>query len=162
MFIAISIFAIIVRMLFINIESNDYVDFLEPWFNVLKTNGGLAGIKYYNGDYNYSYITIMALLTYLPFKPVFSIKAISILFDYILAITCGKIVRQFFKSEKNANLYAVISYAIVLFIPTVLLNGSFWGQCDSIYTAFAMMAILSLIKEKYFRAFVFLRNIICI
>lgn len=29
----------------------------------------------------------------------------------------------------------------VLFLPTVVLNGAYWGQCDSIYAAFALLGI---------------------
>ena len=29
----------------------------------------------------------------------------------------------------------------VLFLPTVVLNGSLWGQCDSIYVAFALLGL---------------------
>jgi Gpi18-like mannosyltransferase len=42
-----------------------------------------------------------------------------------------------------------------LFLPTVLLNSAFWGQSDSIYTAFVLLCILFLIKEKYPLAFIF-------
>jgi len=56
----------------------------------------------------------------------------------------------------NVKLYALIAYASILFLPTVILNGSYWGQCDCIYTTFAILALLNLLKDKYFKAFIFL------
>ena len=32
-------------------------------------------------------------------------------------------------------------FFLVLFWPTVVLNGALWGQCDSIYTAFAVLSV---------------------
>ncbi len=152
----ITVFAIIIRIQFIDQETEDYLIFLKPWFDQLKNDGGLLGLGNYTGNYNYPYVTILAILTYFPINSVVSIKIVSIIFDFILAITCAKIVKLLFRKNKNVNLYSVITYGIILFLPTVLLNSSFWGQCDSIYVAFAMLALLYMLKEKYRRSFIFL------
>lgn len=36
----------------------------------------------------------------------------------------------------------------MLFLPTVILNGSLWGQCDSIYTAFAVLGLYLALDER--------------
>ena len=33
-------------------------------------------------------------------------------------------------------------------LPTVILNGSYWGQCDTVYSAFCMLAILCVLNDK--------------
>ena len=155
-FLLISFLAIATRVLFLDYVSGDYVYFLEPWFDTLESNGGLLGIKAYNGNYNYPYITLMAILTYLPVHKLQLIKFLTIAFDYVLAIACKKLVKNLTIKSKNSSLYSLVTYAIILFLPTVVLNGSYWGQCDSIYTSFIVISLLYLIKEKYFKAFVFL------
>ena len=50
----------------------------------------------------------------------------------------------------------LITYALVLIIPTVMLNSGMWGQCDSIYTTFVILALYFLVKEKYSLSFIML------
>jgi Gpi18-like mannosyltransferase len=40
------------------------------------------------------------------------------------------------------------AYAAVLFMPTMLANGSFWAQCDSIYTSFLLAAVYLFLKNE--------------
>lgn len=147
--------AIILRVYFISFKSEDYVLFLEKWFNELKAFGGLNGIKKYIGDYNAPYVTILALLTYLPFSPLVSIKIVSIIFDFFTAIIVSLFVKNVFKDNKNCGIYVFLTYTIILFLPTILLNGALWAQCDIIYTAFIILSLVFLIKEKYLKAFIF-------
>ena len=63
----------------LDFESGDYQLFLKDWFDYLKANGGIHALKSYVGDYNAPYVTLMALLTYLPIKSLYSIKIISII-----------------------------------------------------------------------------------
>ena len=108
------------------------------------------------GNYNAPYITIMALLTYLPLSPLHSIKIVSIIFDYILAFNCMILIYKLFKDNKKKDIYALITYAVVLMLPTVIINSSAWAQCDSIYVAFAVISLIYLIDEKYIKSFIFL------
>lgn len=155
-FIIITIIAWIIRILFISNISGDFNAFIEKWFYELQNNGGLYGLKLDIGDYNPPYLTILALLTYLPIKPIVSIKMVSIIFDYICALTMMRIVKILLKDNKNKDFFGLITYAVVLFLPTVILNSSCWGQADSIYVAFILISIRYLLEEKYLKAFIFL------
>jgi len=155
-FIIITIFGIAIRSCFMDFESGDYLSFLQEWFSELKEGGGLLAIKNYRGDYNAPYITIMALLTYLPLSPLHSIKIVSIIFDYILAMSSMVLIYKLFKNNRKKDIYALITYAAVLLLPTVILNSSAWAQCDSIYVAFAVISLIYLIDEKYIKSFIFL------
>lgn len=155
-FIGITIIAWLVRILLINNVSGDFRTFIEKWFYELKDNGGLYGLKIDIGDYNSPYLTILALLTYLPIKPIISVKIVSIIFDYICALTMMKIVQNLLKNNKNKKFFALLTYAIVLFLPTVILNSACWGQADSIYVAFILISIKYLLEEKYLKSFIFL------
>ena len=154
--IIITIISLLVRYYFLKFKSGDYKAFLKPWFNELKENGGLLALNRDIGNYNLPYLTIMAILTYIPITPLYTIKAVSILFDYILALGMVKLIYILLKNNKNKELIALITYGVVLMCPTVILNSACWGQADSIYTAFIIWSIISLCEEKYLKAFIFL------
>ena len=48
-----------------------------------------------------------------------------------------------------------LAFALSLFIPTVIMNGAIWAQCDIIYTAFILISLYCLMEDKYSLAFVF-------
>lgn len=153
-FVFVSVMALLVRCLVLHFESHDYIAFLSPWFDYLKYNGGLKALAHYPGNYNAPYMTIMALLTYIPIKSVYLIKFVSIIFDFGLALSSGLLVR--YLVPKNKNIYTFMTYSIVLFLPEVLMNSAIWGQCDSGYTMFIILALLYLLKEKYTVSFIHL------
>ena len=135
-------------------KSGDYINFLNPWFEELKNAGGLKGLATYTGDYNAPYVTLLALLTYIPKSSIVLIKSLSILFDFLLAFSCSRLVREI---TKGANKFLeVITYAVVIMLPTVILNGAYWAQCDSIYASFVVLSLLYLVKKKYVPSFILL------
>ena len=149
----ITILALVVRYKLLNFESSDYVDFLTKWFGFFKQHG-IQGLKNYPGDYNAPYMTIMAILSYIPIRDIYLIKCVSIAFDIVLAISAALLVKELVKDDKKW--LSVLTYIVILFLPQVILNGSFWGQCDSMYTSFCLLALYFLIKEKYIKSFIFL------
>ena len=42
----------------------------------------------------------------------------------------------------------LIAFLGVLWLPTVVLNGSLWGQCDSIYCAFAVLSLYLVLSGR--------------
>lgn len=155
-FLIITAISIYARIILIDYVSGDYYTFLEPWFYELKNNGGLQALKWDIGNYNAPYMTILSLLTYLPIEPIVSIKMVSIMFDYICALAVMKIIYILLKENKNKHVIALFVYGVVLFLPTVILNSACWGQADSIYVAFMLLALMELLEEKYIKSFVFL------
>ena len=99
-FIIITLLAIVVRIILVKYRFGDYEMFLEPWFNELKIYGGLPGLAHDIGNYMPSYMTILALLTYLPINSLVSIKVVSIIFDFIGAIMVYKITKELLKDKK--------------------------------------------------------------
>ena len=143
--------ALMIRISFLNFISNDYVYFLEPWSSFYKEYG-ILGLKYKIGDYNCLYNTFLAILSYIPIKSLYIIKIFSFIFDF----GCGVLGYKIVKKVTNSKISSYITYGIILFIPTVLFNSSLWGQCDAIYTFFALFGIYFLIKEKYLLSFIFM------
>ena len=79
-------------------------------------------------------------------SPLYSYKMISCIFDLVLAVTAAIIVHR--EKNKENNWAAALAYSAVWLSPIVFLNSSAWAQCDAIYSAFALLAILMLDKEK--------------
>ena len=155
-FFIITVISIYARIALLDFISGDFEYCVQPWFYELKENGGLSALKLDIGNYNLPYLTILALLTYLPIEPIVSVKMISVICDYICALTIMKMVYIILKDNKNKDFYALITYGVILFLPTVLLNSACWGQADSIYVAFMLLALSSLLEEKYLKSFIYL------
>lgn len=155
-FSIITILSLIIRWQLLKYESGDYQLFLEPWFEEIKTNGGIKALGMNISNYNLIYVTILALLTYVPADSLISIKAISIIFDYICAMTAMNICNELIKNNKNKNKISLLVYTAIVILPTVFLNSSYWAQSDSIYTAFVLISLLYLIKKKYTKSFIYL------
>ena len=65
-FLVIGIVSVVAKMLAISFQSGDYVNFLLPWVNQLKADGGVFGLANYTGNYNAVYVFILALFSYIP------------------------------------------------------------------------------------------------
>jgi len=159
LFFIVTVISLKARTNFLNYESQDFRAFLSIWFDLFKNNGGILALKYEIGDYNIPYLSILSILSYIPINPLLLIKIVSMIFDYIAAIVSMMIIYKLLENNKNKHLYALLVYSIIVILPSIILNSSAWAQCDSIYTAFILISILFILKEKYFKAFIFLGNI---
>jgi len=147
----ISILGIILRCTLLKYKSDDFVNFLNPWYNFIKSHGGFHALKYSFADYTPPYLYIMALGTYLKISEIKYIKFVSIIFDYVAAIIAALIVKKKYREPK----VYLSAYAAVLFLPTVVLNSSCWAQCDIIFTTFIMLSIYMLAWNKSTLAVIF-------
>lgn len=96
----------------------------------------------------------MAFLTYLPFKSIYMIKMVSVIFDIVMIFSCLKLADEIFHIKEEKGTF-IILYSVMIFLPTVIINSSYWGQCDSVYTAFCILTIVYICKEDYRMAFIF-------
>lgn len=146
---AITILGLYIRYLLKDHVSGDMVSFLRPWMQTLTENGGLAALKLEIGDYNPPYLTILALMSYIPMQEVFLVKIPSVLFDFFMAASAAFFVWKYFGDKSKA----VFLYTILVFNPLVIINSAYWAQCDVIYTSFLVLCILFCMREEYFTAF---------
>ena len=154
-FIIITILSLFIRYQLLKYKSGDYDLFLKPWFDELKMYGGLSGLSYNIGNYTPIYMTLLALLTYLPFDSLISIKIVSIIFDYVGAFFVYKIILELFKNKEYKKKIGLLIYSFYLLLPTVFLNSAYWSQCDGIYTAFIIISIYFLIKNNFLKGIIF-------
>ena len=147
-FLLLSAFALYARFSMFPFLSGDYTQFLSPWYDMLKEAGGLAGIGLSIGDYTPSYIYLLSLLTYLPFGSLVSIKLLSCIFDFLLAVFVMLVVIN----RQGSKTFGLAAYGITLFLPTVLFNSAYWAQCDAIFVSFLIICIYYLLKDRPFAA----------
>jgi Gpi18-like mannosyltransferase len=138
--------ALSVRMLLLPSESEDYRTFLDPWYLHIVIFGGFRALADPSfSDYNVPYLYLLAALTYLPLPALVGIKWVSTLFDLVLAYYTFRIVLLLRPTRPWDALGAA---AAVLFLPTVVTNSGWWGQCDSIFTAFLVGGVHYVLRYR--------------
>jgi Gpi18-like mannosyltransferase len=138
-----SILAIVVRLPLFGYESMDYHLALHPWYTQVQADG-FSALKSPYANYAPAYVTCLALLTHLPLSDLFAIKLLSLAFDFFAAVLAYRLVKL-----RHASPYSpALAYAAVLCWPTVILNGSMWGQCDVIHTSWLLATLLALISKR--------------
>lgn len=71
------------------------------WFRQFQQVGGFFALSHQIGDYNLLYQTLIALMSQIPINPVYQFKALSVIFDYLLAFLAGYIVSKKEGSTRN-------------------------------------------------------------
>ncbi len=72
------------------------------------------------------------------------IKLISVFFDLVAVFFVYRIVRLKYPTGRAPWLAAALAFTL----PTVILNSTYWGQCDSVYTAFLLACVYFLMLER--------------
>ena len=121
----------------LNYVTDDYRNFLSVWVDFFRTHGGLAALRAPVGNYNVPYLTVLALISGSSLPDLHLIKLFSILFDVVLAWSVMQLVGLF----RRGAAWKLAAFFLVLFWPTVVLNGALWGQCDSVYAALAVLSV---------------------
>ena len=129
--------AFVLRLICMAHVTADYTNFLSVWVDYFRDNGGFSALSQSVGNYNVPYLYFLAAISCSGSSDLIWIKLFSIFFDVLLAYGVMKLVGLSAHGEARR----LFSFFAVLFLPTVLLNGAYWGQCDSVYTAFAVLSI---------------------
>jgi len=145
------------RVVLFKLESYDYTHDFKAWLDVMYQNGGIRSLRMEITDYTTPYTTFLSLLTtVIPQKYeyycLYAMKLLSGLFDIAAGLLSAEIIYHMTRSRKKAK----VTFAVVFFLPTVLINSAAWGQCDIIYVTFLLAFILYILKEKPFLAMIFL------
>lgn len=144
--------AFTLRAVLLGYASGDYNVFLSKWVQYFRDCGGFAGFDGGVGDgtinYNVPYLYFLALFSYLPLNDLYLIKLLSLCFDVVLAFGVMKLVSVYTDSDAKR----LAAYLISLLLPTVILNGARWGQCDSIYAAFSVLSLWHVLSGNPKRA----------
>ena len=146
------------------LKAINYVTAFADWMRECHQAGGIAYLAITPGvsdastfDYNVVFQYLVVLLHYIggsgKVDDMYMIKTLSVVFDYVCAIT---VMRITFRAMGSDVRKALIGYAAVVFLPTVALNSAAWAQNDSIFTAFILLALLHFMLGNDLRAFIYL------
>ena len=138
--------AFVLRYCCLPYETLDYKDWLRVWLAALRDNGAWTGLgkEIWSCNYNAPYLYFLALISLSDIPELLLIKLLSIFFDVLMAFFVMRLVGLFSGSPAR-RLTAFIG---VLWLPTVYLNGAFWGQCDVIYASFAVLAVYLALSDR--------------
>jgi len=150
--IVLIVISLLIKTFLLPVRTGDYIGFLQPWIGFIKSHGYFSSLHYGFYDYTPSYIYILIAITKIGLNPLYSIKIVSIVFEYLAAFFIGKIA---FQKVKN-NQVIWISLVVIPLLPSILLNSSYLSQCDSIYSAFVMGSIYFIFQRKQFLSVLFL------
>jgi Gpi18-like mannosyltransferase len=142
--------ALAIRLFLVPYQGLDYQYFLRPWMEFIRSHGGYKALANQFTDYSHIYPSLLVLVSYLPIPIVWAVKVISL---------CGDLVLAYYMYRVTALRYhngpmAIAAVCAVLFAPTVILNGAYWGQCDVLYATGLVASLCYLLENQYFKAFV--------
>jgi len=143
---------IAIRIILLPVEKADYLTFLLPWVEFIKTHGYENSLRYIFYDYTPSYIYFLVVIAKLGLNPLFSIKLISYFFEFLLAFFISKIVYLKYKTY----LSFITAFTVITVLPTVIMNASYLSQCDAIYSALVVGSIYFAITKKNLTAIILL------
>lgn len=138
----------LIRIPMLPLETADFQIFLRDWVSFFRENGGFAALGFDVGNYNPPYLYFLALFSYFDIYELYTIKLLSMLFDILLAWSVLKLVSLYC----NDPVRRFAAFLLTLLLPTVMLNGARWGQCDSIYFFFAVISVYCALSDKPVRS----------
>lgn len=140
-------------LIYVTWETGDYTRFLSKWYAYYENNSlkdslyEIVDVSNYTPAYNY----LLIIMAKIGFTDLYGIKLITYAFSFLLAYAVAKIVSSIKKTNFN---YLVFITTMIL--PMVLIEYTAWGQCDAIYTSFAMLAFYFALNKKSKLSFLFL------
>ncbi|MBC8619781.1 hypothetical protein H8788_18750 [Parabacteroides faecis] len=133
-------------------EPGDYTFFLKPWVEFIRSHGYWQAFRFEFANYSPAYLYFLLGIAKLGGEPLIPIKLVSICFEYVAAWFIGGIAYQKYKEDW----VRWCALAVVPLLPTVLINSSYWGQCDSVYASFLVGSIYFVLRKRSFLSILFL------
>lgn len=127
----------------------DMHNYLLPWVETIHIEGATAYGHMFT-DYAPLYTYLLGAVSLLsPGYWMIGIKLLSILADVVLAVAGGYIVAGYCVAgsviiKRNAGYLAGCT---LMWLPTVWINSAAWGQCDAMWGACCMLALLFFLKD---------------
>ncbi len=143
----------LVCVLLMDYESFDYLTYLKVWYESYEKSSvsqalySIVDVSDYTPAYNY----FLIFFAKTGLNALYSIKYLTLLFSILFAFIVEKIISHI-KDEK----FSIVRFSIILVLPVLLMEYSSWGQCDAIYTSFALLAFLFALKKKSKLSFMFI------
>ena len=136
-------------------ESPDARLWFIPWLRHIVAEGPLLSISHemppvvpgtIGGNYTppYYYLLGLASLSKGFLSPLMIIKLVGIVGGLLCAGGMYWLLRCFYSTR-----VAILGAAALLLLPTVAMNIALWGQSDTLYTAFLVMAVGAALRDRW-------------
>ena len=137
---------VLAKVSLLDYVSDDYTIFLNDWISSYTQMGIREGLGSYIGsDYTPPYLYLMLVISRFPEYPwLYMVKLISMLFEVLMAYAMLRLTTLRAKGEG----VPLLLYHMTMILPTVMFNGAYWGQCDTIYTGFCLLALYLALSDK--------------
>ena len=131
--------AFVLRYCLLTYETLDYQDWIRVWIQSLRDNGAWKGLgqEIWSCNYNVPYLYLLSLISLSGVWDLLLVKLLSIFFDVVMAWAVMRLVGVLTDSPVKK----LSAFVLTLWLPSIVLNGALWGQCDVIYGAFAVLAV---------------------
>lgn len=137
-----------VRVAFLGMESPDYQDYLHQWTLAMRQKSFSEVMRGTVGDYTVIYQYLVFLISRAGLPDIYLYKGFTLAFEVLLASSAASLFCH--ARGEGWGIRGFLVYAAVLALPTVVLNGSAWGQCDAVYTALALAGLYACLRGKPF------------
>ncbi len=141
-----ALISVSLRIIAIPYTNYDLHVFNLVWYETLYRQGIISALATDFANYTPPYTYLLALATFTRgfIAPLTAIKLIPTCFDLLGAFLIYKIVKLKFEQGE----LPILAAAIYFIAPTVVINSSFWGQADSLYTTCLLACLYLLMIEK--------------
>ncbi len=139
--------AAFVRIFVYPIVVSDYTEFFAKWLSVLAQAPGLSALAIRFSNYPPLYLYLFKILTMIPIDGLYGIKTLSLAFEIAIAAAAAWMVGKTAPRPYSRNGLFFI-FTAMLCIPTLLINGSLWGQVDALYAAFVLLSLFALLRKS--------------
>ncbi len=136
--------ALLLRITLRSFRSND-AEIITGWYRDIQAKG-FPALKDGVANYPplYLYVLYLISVVFPGMWEILAIKLPSIIVDFI----CAWFVFRIVKLKYPAGPIPLFAFLAILFAPTIVLNGSFWGQIDILYVAALVACFYFILKEK--------------
>ena len=139
----------IIRILFADYESPDYIYFLSDWVREYRTLSINECFIQQVGNYPPLYNYFLIAFSRMNISDLYLIKTLSFYCEVVTAIFAVKII-ALVKQDKFNFAYL----GIFLLLPIFFTNSSQWAQCDTMYTMCAVIGIYYALRGKSIPCFI--------
>ena len=136
---ALCVFAMLARVSFIERSSGDYDIYLADWIKRLAAGSFSEDMRANIGEYNVLYQYILFVITRLGAPALYAVKAVSFIGDALLAGAAARLA---------GRKHALAAFGAALLLPTLVLNGGMFAQCDSLYASCALWGLALALDKR--------------
>jgi Gpi18-like mannosyltransferase len=140
-----------------SVTSHDAEVYFLPWLEFIRAHGHWLALRYPVGQYFPFYLYLLATSSYLDqlISPLGQIKLIPLTFDFYAAAMAYRVVKQLeaYDDAATPNSYSpIVAFFAVFALPSLLIDGALWGQCDSILVSLLLATVFYVLRGSPIRA----------